>query len=167
MVALTERADRVILDYTRQNPACEGMGSTLTAVFIDGARAHWVQVGDSRLYHARGGLLSQVTVDQNLAQILVEAGEITPRQARGHRLANLLEQCVGCGEVGAVSGEFAVKPGDMVMLCTDGLHGLVGARQIKAGLSGPGEVDIKVDSLIESALVSGGRDNITVVAAQL
>ncbi|TWI69859.1 protein phosphatase [Pseudoduganella lurida] len=142
-----------------------GMGTTLTG-FWRPTGAHSLvafHVGDSRLYRLRGGVLEQLTRDQTVYQQAVEAGILDHLPAR-----NLLLQAVGPSA--AVTPEVRshpVLPGDVLMLCSDGLHGSVPHGEMEHLLAGAteGTLEIRAAQLIEKAKAYGGRDNITVVLA--
>jgi PPM family protein phosphatase len=160
-------ADNKIRWIVSQNEKLEGMGSTLTAVLVDDKYAHWVNVGDSRLYRLRQGVLEQMTTDQNMAQFLVEEGELTNEEARFHPSQNQLDQCIGCGDCIPDTGFFPLCDEDLLILTTDGLHGelsgdvFAGLVHQDVGLAAKGE------ALLDAALQAGGRDNITLVMGQI
>jgi len=160
-------ADRALCDEAEVNPDLQGMGTTVTVTHLKNGTARWVHVGDSRLYLMRNQKLTQITKDQNVAQFLVDEGEITEEEARTHPLRNLLDQCVGCGDCKTETGHFKINSGDLMLLSSDGLHGAVSAETITSLLSGDTDTEAKVRSLIQAALEAGGKDNITVVAAQI
>lgn len=162
-----EKADHAIHKKTLKDPSLEGMGTTLTGFFAGDGRVHWFHLGDSRLYLFRRGQLTQVTKDQNWAQFLIDEGEITPDQARTHPLRNLLDQCVGCGECEPSTGFLAIEKGDLLMLCTDGLHSELPAEQIASLLASGSDIQSRAESLTKAALDSGGKDNITVALVEI
>ena len=166
LVNLVVEADLVLSSEVDKNPALEGMGTTVTAVLLRNGNARWVHVGDSRLYLWRAQRLIQVTKDQNMAQFLLEEGEITEEEARIHPSRNLLDQCVGCGECEPETGRLKVKSGDLILLTTDGLHGEISLETMTSILASPANIETKARSLIQAALDAGGRDNITVVIAE-
>ncbi len=164
---LVKGADQALQDEIKDKPDLEGMGTTITATLLEDSIAHWVHVGDSRLYIFRGEQLIQITKDQNLAQFLVDEGEITAEEARKHPLRHLLDQCVGCGECKPEIGHFEVKGGDLIILSTDGLHGTVSGETIASFMTGEKDIETKVRSLLKATLDTGGKDNITVVVAEI
>jgi serine/threonine protein phosphatase PrpC len=156
-----------IQNESKKDPHREGMGTTVTGALVRDGIAHYVHVGDTRIYLLRDKALIQVTRDQNWAQFLVDEGEITQEEARGHALRNVLNQCVGCKECEPETGRFPVEHGDMLMLSTDGLHGDVPNGTIFEILSSGRTIEDKAQALITAALNSGGKDNITVVLAEI
>lgn len=143
----------------------EGMGATLTAALIEGSTAHVVQVGDSRGYLIRNGEIRQITHDQSYAQTLIDAGTITEEEAERSPLKNIVSQVMGQPEeVSAVLGRIALRAGDRLLLCSDGLSNAVDDSEI---LRGAAEADVAAACarLIDAANEAGGPDNITVVLA--
>lgn len=163
---LAAAADRAICRQAQANPDWEGMGATLTGVVIRDHMATWVQVGDSRLYLVRGATTHQITVDQTMLQFLLDEGEITEDQARTHYSRHLLDQCVGQGGCRPETGCFPVETGDLLMVSSDGLHGAIERRALDALLQLDCGLERKARLLLEAALESGGRDNITAVFAR-
>jgi protein phosphatase len=167
MAHLAEHANRRILDASAKDMSHNGMGTTLTAAFIDGAAAHWVHVGDSRLYLFRDGVLVQVTDDHTLAGLLLGAGEISAEEARVHPARNMLMSCLGRCDFEADTGTLELLANDLLLLSTDGLHDLVPEQDIADTLGGNGSIEDKPGLLVEAALGAGGRDNITVVLVRM
>ena len=150
-----------------KNEALEGMASTVTALLLSTGTAHWIHVGDSRLYLFRNKILTQVTIDQNMAQFMVDEGELSKEDAQSSKLRHVLEQCVGIDECIPISGCLKIQSGDMVMLCTDGLHGELKDDILSDLMSQPVDIEKKTASLLNAALEAGGRDNITIVLAEV
>ncbi len=161
------RADRAVREAGRAQPRIEGLGTTLTAAVLTDKQAIWLHVGDSRLYLLRHGRLRQITRDQNLAQFLVDEGDMALEQANHHPLQNLLEQSLGDGECEPDTGRLAPQDRDMLLLCSDGLYTELDDKTISGLLAGRQPLTVKLEALVAAALAAGGRDNITVVAAQL
>lgn len=160
-------ADRTIYRKAEENPAWEGMGTTLTGVLIRDHTAYWVQVGDSRLYLVRSGATRQITTDQTMLQFLLEEKEITEEQARTHYSRHLLDQCVGQGGCRPETGRFRIERGDLLMLSSDGLHGTLDRRQLADLLQPDCGLERQAETLLQAALKNGGPDNITAVFARL
>ena len=159
-----EAADRAVLAAGSAVPGLAGMGTTLTlAEFGPGARLALGHVGDSRAYLLRGGRLDQLTTDHNMAQELVDQGEITKEEARTHHYSNWLTQVLGFeDELDVEAVRKDLEAGDRLLLCSDGLHGALPDGEIRR-LLGSGAPSDAVRRLIESANLEGGRDNITAV----
>lgn len=164
---LVKQADRAINDEVENSSPLEGMGTTVTSVLIDNKTAHWVHVGDSRLYLLRNQGLIQLTKDENMAQFLLDEGEITEEEAHTHPMRNLLEQFVGSGECEPASGESEIMVGDSFILATDGLYVNIAADTILSILTQSADIETKAKFLVQRALDAGGKDNITVVIAEM
>jgi serine/threonine protein phosphatase PrpC len=163
---LARAIDRTIYTVGQENHGLEGMGSTLVGVLLRDRMAHWVHVGDSRLYMLREGTLTQVTEDQTLARFLLEEGEITAEQLPTHYSRHVMDQCVGCGYAEPETGRLEFLAGDLLVLSTDGLHGEIPENTLHSILNTDTNLEIKARALVKSALDTGGKDNITVVMAQ-
>lgn len=148
-------------------PELSGMGTTLVIAYIRKGLLYWAHVGDSRLYLFRDGNLMRMTEDHTIPGRLLAAGDITEEAAEIHPMRNLLLRCVGCRRCEPDSGSFLVKPGDVVLLCSDGLYGEVSADVIAAILGERAELADRLGMLIDAALAGGGSDNITVVGAEI
>ncbi len=148
------------------HPNLSGMGTTLTAALICQARVLIAHVGDSRAYFARGGRLEQITRDQSIAGQLVASGAMTEEQARATPFRHVLLQAIGTKETVEIALDgIDLVPGDMLLLCSDGLSGKVGIADLAARLSGD-DLQASVDALVALANERGGEDNITVVVAR-
>jgi PPM family protein phosphatase len=166
LAKLVLKANGQVMAASKEHWAAKEMGSTVIAVFIREGIGHWVNVGDSRLYLFRGGKLKQLSTDQNLAQQLWEDHILTNVEARRHPLSNILDQCIGGGSLDLETGELAIQPDDIIFLCSDGLYSDLDPGTKTEILSSGLSLDQKVQQMIAEALSAGGRDNITVVAAE-
>jgi protein phosphatase len=148
-------------------PEFEGMGTTLTMVYIVWPRLYVVNVGDSRAYLLRGGELQQLTHDHTVAQELVEQGTITAEQATRSPLAHILVSSIGHGLSHFHPDVYKceLQPDDRVLICTDGLTNEVDDVRI-AELMGAGNTpEVVCQALVDEANSKGGHDNITVATA--
>jgi len=152
---------------TAEEPALQGMSTTLTAILFGGSRYCLLNIGDSRTYLLRDGRLEQLTRDDSYVQLLVDEGHITKEAAGSHPQRNLVLQ--------ALTGEAVMEPamtvrearaGDRFMLCSDGLTDVVGHGTLADTLAS-GAPQECVDRLIALALAAGTRDNVTVVVADV
>ena len=166
--ALLERiarnANRRIYELARSDEAYRGMGTTLTAVIVDGREIAVGHVGDSRLYRLRGGAFEQLTDDHSLVGGLVRLGQLTPEEAEHHPQRSVILRAVGVEanvEVDVVQHE--LEPGDVYLACSDGLTGMVRDVVITETLGMFSSLSEAAEMLIELANAAGGRDNITVV----
>lgn len=140
-----------------------GMGTTLTAFWVDGDQVILAQVGDSRAYLLRGGVLKQCTHDHSLVAELVRMGSITLEEARAHPQRNLITRSIGTTpHVEVDIFEFMRRPGDRWLLCSDGLTGHVEDAEIAKMLS-IASLYQAADDLLATALYRGGTDNITLL----
>jgi protein phosphatase len=157
---LTERADA--------DPALAGMGTTLTVACSVGTDLMLYHLGDSRGYLLRHGKLHRLTRDHTMAQDLADMGRINPEEVETHRLRHMLTRALGRSG-GAVEVEIQhvhLMDGDRVLLCTDGLTDMVAEDDIAALLNQtPRSVDA-CQALLQRALDTGGRDNVTVAVAR-
>ena len=167
LAQLTVEAGERILEKARADQKLEGLGATAVAVLLGPGRAHWVNLGDSRLYHLGKGGLRQVSTDHSFIQELLDAGDLTREEARRHPMRHVLDQCAGTPGAEPDTGGFDLAPGDVVLLCSDGLHGYVTDEQIADILGDKTDLDGMARSLVDAALSAGGRDNITVVLARV
>ncbi len=161
-------ANRAIFDRTIAEVDKQGMGTTASVLMLSRGRYLIGQVGDSRIYRSRNGTLEQLTKDHSYVQEQVDAGYLTPDQARYHPYSNVITRCVGASrevEPDTYSGE--VQPGDVFLVASDGLTGMVDdarLQQILVSGASPGRV---VDALIAEANGRGGLDNITAVVVKV
>jgi protein phosphatase len=163
-----EQAHVLVHHLSRTEPDMTGMGTTCTAVAIRGDRLWYAHVGDSRAYLLRGGQLRQLTADHSLVAQLVEQRIMSPEQARVDPRRNVLIRSMGVGEAIEVdhgSLEGRLLEGDTLLLCTDGLHGLVTDDEIVQRMDVP-DLDHACSDLIALALERGGHDNVTVILAR-
>jgi protein phosphatase len=163
-----EKASDAVLRYSDDDRTARGMGSTLTAAVIWNGCAYVAQVGDSRAYLLRQGHLHQITEDQTLVNDLVAQGSLTREQARTHPQRNMITQALGSPQpLRVVLSRLALRRGDRLLCCSDGLHGEVPDARIEEVLNlglGPRR---SLELLVEEALAHGGRDNITGVILTL
>jgi len=155
-------ANRAVFDRSQNDRSVSGMGTTLTAAQVDGNRVHLVHVGDSRAYLLRGGELTQITEDHTLVHRMVMEGEITPEEAETHPHRSILTRALGVDQTIQVDeGDIEVVPGDRILLCTDGLTGMVPEGQIREILLETPDPQEAVEKLVKVANRAGGIDNIT------
>ena len=165
--AAVASANRAILGEARKNPEYEGMGTTLCIAVVDRPNVlHVANVGDSRVYIVNDHEICQVTRDHSLVQEMVERGEILPEEARHHPRKNVITRVVGYyGEVEADIGCLTVVPGDMVLLCCDGLTNHVEDDEILRLVAESSDPQRACEMLVAMANEAGGTDNISVILA--
>jgi protein phosphatase len=162
------KANRNIHDRTITEVDKQGMGTTASVLLMSTQRYLIGQVGDSRVYLLRDGALQQLTKDHSYVQEQVDAGFLTPEQARYHPYSNVITRCVGASpdvEPDVYQGE--VRVGDLFLVASDGLTGMVDDRRLQALLMSRAEPERKVHSLIAEANGRGGLDNITAIVVQV
>jgi prepilin-type processing-associated H-X9-DG protein len=151
-----------IQEYARRHPELEGMGTTCTAVTILNSELYYGHVGDSRLYFIRGDQISRITQDHSQVERLVQDGLITPEEAAVHPQRNVLTAAMGVEPAAADFSErpIPLEPGDILLISTDGLHGLVSDQELltTASTQAPAEA---CKELVRLAKERGGFDNIT------
>lgn len=157
-------ANREILSHASLDPSRQGMGCTAELVLFSGGEYAAGHVGDSRIYRLRGGELSRVTKDHSLVQRQVDQGLLSEADARVHPMRNVVLRAVGTAErVEPDLHSGRLEPGDLLLLCSDGLTDMVDDAGIADALRGAGSLEERAARLISLALEAGGRDNVTVV----
>jgi PPM family protein phosphatase len=166
MKEAVEQANEQLYSYAREHPEVRGMGTTVTAAGVFGNNLYLTQIGDSRAYLVRGSEAIQLTKDQSLMQRLVDAGELTEDEAEQSERRNIILQALGPDPRVKVDLTYqSIRRGDTLILCSDGLSGLV-RREEFAQLAGQHpDPQALCAALIDLANARGGPDNITVVTA--
>ena len=163
--AITE-ANRAVWERARSDDTVAGMGTTVTAVWLEGDEAAVAHVGDSRAYLLRGGKIQKLTEDQNVAQQWVRQGRLSEDEAASSPQRHILLQAVGTDPKGITAEIASIRllGGDRLLLATDGLHGMVkDADRIREILVANPDPDEACKQLVDAANAAGGHDNITVV----
>jgi serine/threonine protein phosphatase PrpC len=163
-----QSAHQSIQRYALEHPEFYGMGTTCTALAIVDRQLCFAHVGDSRLYHIRGTNISRLTRDHSFVGRLVETGVVRSEDAESHPQRHILTAALGSGrEVTphAPDRPFPLEDGDTLVLCTDGLWGLIGDRELaQSTQAAPAEACLR---LVGTALDRGGPDNITVLVLRV
>jgi PPM family protein phosphatase len=168
MIQAIRDANAAIFERTLSEHDKRGMGTTATVLVLHANRYLLGQVGDSRGYLLRDGVFHQVTKDHSYVQEQVDAGYLTPEQARTHPYSNVITRCVGAsGDVTPDLFSGVVRPGDLFLLASDGLTGMLEDDALAAILQGDGTPEKWVDRLVAEANRRGGLDNITVVIVRV
>lgn len=158
--------DAVVVE-SAEHAEYAGMGTTLVAALIGPETATIANVGDSRAYMLRGdGRLERITKDHSLVAGMVERGEITEEEAERHPRRNVITRALGEPDVEPDLFVTALVPGDVLLLASDGLHGMIGADAIRDVLMHQRDPARACDQLVERALAAGGDDNISVIVAR-
>lgn len=161
-------ANRAIYERTIQEADKQGMGTTASCVLMGQGRYIIGHIGDSRVYLLRDGELRQITKDHSYVQEQVDAGFLTPEQARFHPYSNVITRCVGANaavEADVLTGE--LQAGDLYLVASDGLTGMVEDPQLKKILESRQTPGRMVDAMITEANRRGGLDNITAIVVQV
>lgn len=158
-----QEANRFVRQKAYENPDLYGMGTTVVAATFVGNHMLVANVGDSRLYLV-GDTIEQITVDHSLVEEMVQMGGIDRAVARTHPDKNIITRAIGARDT--VVPDFfhrIVEPGQVVLLCSDGLTNMVEDEQIRAIIMGDGAISEKVDLLVDEANNNGGKDNISAI----
>ncbi len=169
LMTAVERANAVIHRAAESKPECAGMGTTLVAARFHDNRVTVAHVGDSRLYRLKNGELQQVTLDHSLMQDLINRGFYTPEEAKKNVKSNVITRAVGVEEsVLPDVQEVEAEPGDIFLLCSDGLTDMVEDNDIQTSLqTNSNDLPTASESLVEMANRNGGKDNISVILARV
>lgn len=168
LVAVVKEINDAIFARSREDATLSGMGTTLTVVLAGDKRLTLVHVGDSRAYLLRDGHLCQLTEDHSWVGEMIRRGELTPAEAAIHPHRSVITKALGTElDMEPDLVEVDVEPGDRLLLCSDGLNGMVLDDAIEEALGrdeGPQEV---AEALVKAALAGGGEDNVTVVVVDV
>lgn len=173
LLASIRATDDAVRAAAAADPSKDGMGATLTALWLDGTAGWLIHVGDSRLYRFRDGQLKQLSTDHSPVGRMRIAGEIDEEQARNHHFRNIVDQSLGGPAHMFVPEILAVdfRSGDVLMLCTDGLTDGMSGKEIAACLfplaAGAAQPAVACRALIAAGNAASGRDNLTVVVGRL
>ena len=159
------QADAVIRRRVERHPELEGMGATATAVIIKSRMAWWAHIGDSRIYLMREDALQQITRDHSFLQDLIDGGDVSQTEAAVHPMAHMLDQCVGCMDAGVDSGALPLCPGDILLVCTDGLYRSLTIAEMKEIVSTAVDAEECVEQLINKTSPEVSSDDATVIVA--
>jgi protein phosphatase len=164
------KANRSIHELAREDPSRAGMGTTLTAAIVSAEREEVAigHVGDSRAYRLRGDRLEQLTRDHSLVEEMRRKGQLTDAQAEDHPQRSIITRALGPEpEVEPDVHSVSAAPGDVFLICSDGLTTMLGEAQIGKLLARATSMSAAVRALVDEANRAGGRDNITVLAFRL
>lgn len=163
-------ANQGIVHRAAQNPDLEGMGATCVMVIIKDGLVYYGWIGDSRIYYIHNGTINQLSRDQSYVQQLVDTGQITAAEAEHHPQKNEILNALGLPSMAPpelCSAPLSPAPGSVIMLCSDGLSGMVDNQTIASIIANP-ELSLqrKTDKLVDRANANGGTDNITLQLVQ-
>jgi serine/threonine protein phosphatase PrpC len=161
------RANSRIFSEAQSNPDLRGMGTTTSVLVVHEGKGWIGHVGDSRIYLIRAGAIRQLTDDHSLVATMMREGLLTPEEAESHPRRNVLQRSMGVAQEVEIDvlGPIDLQVGDMFILCSDGLHGLVKEKELNE-LS-DGDLDAVADELLQRALSRGAPDNVTLIVARV
>ena len=167
--AAVRAANWAIRDRAMAQPGLDGMGTTICAAgLLTDGHIGIVNVGDSRAYLWRDGVLTQLTQDHSVTAELIERGDLRGEDASRHPHYGVLTRALGVGpDVDIDRRTLPVEDGDRIVVCTDGLFNELSGEEITSAMVGGGDMTAIVDNLIEKAITHGGRDNVSVVVAEV
>ena len=166
--AIARGANRRIYDLAATDETRRGMGTTFTAAMVVGDEISLGHVGDSRAYRLRDGKLEQLTKDHSLVAELERTGQISPEAAEHHPQRSIITRALGPEpDVDVDTYTVAGKEGDVYLLCSDGLTGMISDEEVASILRSGDSLEEAAEALIQAANQSGGKDNITVVLFRL
>jgi PPM family protein phosphatase len=165
---IVQEANREIHELAQRDSSRAGMGTTLTAALVQDDEVSFAHVGDSRAYLLRAGELKRLTKDHSLVEELRRSGRLTEEQAEEHPQRSIITRALGPeADVNVDTMTFAARPGDVFLLCSDGLTTMVSDEEIARLLTESRGLRSAVSALVDAANQAGGRDNITAVAFRL
>ena len=171
IVELIREANRRVWEHSRGDPATAGMGTTVTAALVDASSGTVAvgHVGDSRGYLLRDGVLEQLTTDHSLVAELVESGVLTPEEAERHPQRSAITRALGTDPTVDVDAfTIDARPGDLFLLCSDGLTTMLADEEIAAVVEeARGDPGRATKALVAAANTRGGLDNVTVVVFEI
>lgn len=163
-----EEANLEIIAAAEDGRGREGMGTTCTAAVLHEDRLVIAQVGDSRAYLLHQGKLQQLTRDHSLVAMMVEAGQLTPEEARVHPRRSVITRALGTDPSTRPDlYEIDVEAGDRLLLCSDGLYGMVEDPAIQSIMTRTADPQRCASQLVNEAIANGGNDNVTVIVADI
>jgi PPM family protein phosphatase len=162
--SIIQEANRRIYERARADSDASGMGTTVTAALLTGGRVTLGHVGDSRAYRIRDGELEQLTEDHSLVADLMRSGRLTPEEAEAHPQRSVITRALGTDpNVDVDTMAIEAEPGDVFLLCSDGLTTMVGDEDILGILAAAPTLADAAKELVRAANTGGGEDNVTVV----
>lgn len=165
---VVRQANRAIWERSAGDDSLRGMGTTCTMILVDGETAQVAHVGDSRAYVVHDGELRQVTDDHTLVGRLVREGKLQPEEAARHPQRSMITRALGVDEDVEVDlFSLPLSQGDRLMICSDGLSGMVSETDMHDILRSESDPQAAADELVDRANEAGGEDNITVIVVDV
>jgi len=169
VAALVREANRRVYERSRTDSSASGMGTTVTAALVEGDQVRIGHVGDSRAYLIRDGLLEQLTDDHSLVAELIRGGKLSQEEADAHPQRSVITRALGTDpDVDVDTRTIDACPGDVFLLCSDGLTSMVGDEAIlRIVEDNRRDLERAARTLVDAANSAGGEDNITVVLFEI
>lgn len=164
LAVVVQRANAEIHRHSQTDVDRAGMGTTVTAAYLDGDALALAHVGDSRAYLVRDGDLLRLTEDHSLVEELLRGGKLTEEEAQEHPQRSVITRALGIEPIVEIdTWTYPLRPADVILLCSDGLTSMVSEPQVQAAILESSDLAAAADRLIAEANAAGGRDNITVL----
>lgn len=161
-------ANRAVIRAAREGRGREGMGTTLTAAIAEGTRIAVAHVGDSRAYLLHGDTLERITRDHSMVADMIRQGTLTEEESRSHPNRSVITRALGTDpNMFADIFEVDAEPGDRLLICSDGLTGMLADERIAEILGDYGDPEMAVRALVDAANEAGGHDNISVIVVDI
>ncbi len=162
------QVNQAILELAAKSSKVAGMATTMVLLYLADGNAYVVNIGDSRAYLLRDGVLRQLTEDHTYVNQLVREGTLTPSEAAVHPNRNMITRALGGeAEIAPDFFQFQVYEGDKLLLCTDGLYNEIPEVELCRRITDCKDMQVLADSLVDAANENGGKDNITVICIQV
>jgi protein phosphatase len=161
-------ANKTVIEAAKDGTGREGMGTTLTAAVVEGQRIAVAHVGDSRAYVQHNGVLERITEDHSMVADMIRQGTLTEEESRTHPNRSVITRALGSDpNMYADTFEVTAAPGDRLLICSDGLTGMLTDDQIADVLEAYQDPQVASKSLVDAANAAGGQDNISVVVVEI
>ncbi|MBD8042392.1 serine/threonine-protein phosphatase [Arthrobacter sp. Sa2BUA2] len=164
-----QAANSLLSELVTTSPELSGMGTTVTAMLLQGNRAALAHIGDSRAYRLKDGVFEQISVDHTFVQRLIDEGRLKPEEAEIHPHKNVLMRVLGDVDASPELdlATFEVAAGEKWLLCSDGLNAVLRDSDIESVLRGSADIDDAVETLVDLTLAGGSPDNVTVAVIEV
>ena len=164
-----QAANSLLSELVTTSPQLSGMGTTVTALLLNGSRLAFAHIGDSRAYRLKNGVFEQISIDHTFVQRLIDEGRLRPEEAEAHPHKNVLMRVLGDVDASPELdlATFDVEPGERWLLCSDGLTAVLRDSDVEGVLRGTSDLQECVDTLVELTLAGGSPDNVTVAVLEV
>jgi serine/threonine protein phosphatase PrpC len=167
LAAAIQISNRLVFRKAEESPKYTGMGTTVVAALVEGAALTFASVGDSRIYQMAGTTLRQLSTDDSWIEMLARESGGNTAALRNHPMRDVLTKVVGArGDLDVLATEVTLEDGQVLLLCTDGLHGAVPFEEMAGILSAHEDLQRTAEVLVQAALDRDGSDNISLVLAR-